>query len=230
MPLLYVIEDDSGIRHLLTIALENCGYTVKGFETAEEALLSMEQTPPDLCLFDIMLPGMDGVEAVRRMRSAPGLMQIPVMMLTAKDTELDKVVGLDSGADDYMTKPFGVMELTARVRSLLRRAQMPASGGKTRLVCEDLVLDPATHTVTVEGRPVELTHKEYSLLQCLMENSNRVMERSELLSTVWGYENLETRTLDIHIQSLRKKLGKAGEGHIKTVRGVGYRFISGGQA
>ena len=108
MPLLYVIEDDSGIRHLLTIALENCGYTVKGFETAEEALLSMEQTPPDLCLFDIMLPGMDGVEAVRRMRSAPGLMQIPVMMLTAKDTELDKVVGLDSGADDYMTKPFGV--------------------------------------------------------------------------------------------------------------------------
>ena len=157
-------------------------------------------------------------------------MQIPVMMLTAKDTELDKVVGLDSGADDYMTKPFGVMELTARVRSLLRRAQMPASGGKTRLVCEDLVLDPATHTVTVEGRPVELTHKEYSLLQCLMENSNRVMERSELLSTVWGYENLETRTLDIHIQSLRKKLGKAGEGHIKTVRGVGYRFLSGGQA
>ncbi len=157
-------------------------------------------------------------------------MQIPVMMLTAKDTELDKVVGLDSGADDYMTKPFGVMELTARVRSLLRRAQMPASGGKTRLVCDDLVLDPATHTVTVEGRPVELTHKEYSLLQCLMENSNRVMERSELLSTVWGYENLETRTLDIHIQSLRKKLGKAGEGHIKTVRGVGYRFLGSGQS
>lgn len=130
MPLLYVIEDDGGIRHLLTIALENCGYTVKSFETAEEALLSMEQTPPDLCLFDIMLPGMDGVEAVRRMRSAPGLMQIPVMMLTAKDTELDKVVGLDSGADDYMTKPFGVMELTARVRSLLRRAQMPGQRGK----------------------------------------------------------------------------------------------------
>ena len=218
-----VVEDERQLCDDIAEDLELERYTVErcydGLEAWEQILVESY----DLVILDLNLPGMDGLDILRSVRREKP--ELRVLILSARSSLANRVEGLDLGADDYLTKPFELEELEARVRSLLRRAQMPASGGKTRLVCEDLVLDPATHTVTVEGRPVELTHKEYSLLQCLMENSNRVMERSELLSTVWGYENLETRTLDIHIQSLRKKLGKAGEGHIKTVRGVGYRFV-----
>ena len=210
MQKIFVIEDDENIRNLVKIAMEGYGYQVAAFETAEEALEELEKEKPDLAVFDLMLPGMDGLAAIRLIRERPdNLKNIPIIVLTAKDKEYDKVVGLDGGADDYMTKPFGVLELAARIRSL---------GG--------LTVNTDAREVSMNGAPVVLTYKEYELLMYLVDNRSRVVERDELLNKLWDYSaDIETRTLDIHIRTLRQKLGEEGSKYIKTVRSVGYRFV-----
>ena len=227
--LIYVVEDDESIRVLLDAALTSAGYAVRGFAQAESALKAMPQDRPALVIFDIMLEGMDGITALRLMRLNPELRGAKVMMLTARDTEDDKVTGLDAGADDYVTKPFGVLELCARVRALLRRAgeedDLPA-----RWRCGALDVDLRAREVTLAGAPVELTYKEFELLRILIAGAGRALTREELLQKVWGYDFIgETRTLDMHIGTLRQKLGDdpAAPRWIKTVRGVGYRFIGG---
>ena len=224
MDKIYIIEDDENIRNLLKIALEGFGYEAEGFETAEEGLERIKEEAPSLAIFDWMLPGMDGVTAIRQIRQTDGLQELPIMLLTAKEKELDKVVGLDCGADDYMVKPFGVLELSARIRSLLRRAKREEK--KDILKFEDIEINKKTREVTSEGHLCELTLKEFELLVYLMENQSRVVTRDQLLNQVWGYEyDGETRTLDMHIRTLRQKLGKKGSYCIKTVRGVGYRLV-----
>ncbi len=223
MERIYVIEDDENIRELLKIALEGFGYKIKAYEAAEPALLDMKEEEPDLAIFDLMLPGMDGLTAIRMLRQDIQLKNVPVICLTAKDKELDKVMGLDVGADDYITKPFGVLELAARIRSLLRRAKNEDVGDI--IAVDSLKINPQTREVTNQGVPVELTYKEYELLLYLIEHDVRVVSRDELLNQIWGYEyDGESRTLDIHIRTLRQKLGSVGTEHIKTVRSVGYRF------
>ena len=224
MERIYIIEDDENIRNLLKIALEGFGYLAESFETAEEGLARMKESPPDLAIFDWMLPGMDGVTAIKEVRRTASLKGIPVMVLTAREKELDKVVGLDCGADDYMVKPFGVLELSARIRSLLRRAKRSAK--EERLEFEGVSVNRSTREVSSQGRAVELTLKEYELLVYLLENRTRVVTRDELLNRVWGYSyDGETRTLDMHIRTLRQKLGGEGGACIRTVRGVGYRLV-----
>lgn len=224
MERIYVIEDDENIRNLVAIALEGFGYPVASFETAEEALRQMKAEKPCLAVFDLMLPGMDGLTAIRKIRRDEALKDIAILVLTAKDREFDKVSGLDGGADDYMTKPFSVLELAARVRSLLRRSQ--GSKKEEELKQYGLVLDKKTREVAMNGTSIELTLKEFELLAYLMENSRRVASREELLDHVWGYDYCgETRTLDMHVKTLRQKLGVEGGSLIKTVRGVGYRFV-----
>ena len=224
MDRIYIIEDDENIRNLLKIALEGFGYEAEGFETAEEGLAWIEEAAPSLAIFDWMLPGMDGVTAIRKIRQTDGLRELPIMLLTAKEKELDKVVGLDCGADDYMVKPFGVLELSARIRSLLRRVKREEK--KDVLSYEGIVVNKKTREVTSEGHLCELTLKEFELLVYLLENQSRVVTRDELLNQVWGYEyDGETRTLDMHIRTLRQKLGEKGSSCIKTIRGVGYRLV-----
>ena len=227
MQKIFVIEDDENIRNLVKIALEGYGYQVSSYETAEEALEELEKERPDLAVFDLMLPGMDGLAAIRLIREREDdLKNIPVIVLTAKDKEYDKVVGLDGGADDYMTKPFGVLELAARIRSLLRRVterQSVKAEGSVSL--GGLTVNTDAREVSMNGSPVVLTYKEYELLMYLVDNRSRVVERDELLNRLWGYSaDIETRTLDIHIRTLRQKLGEEGSRYIRTVRSVGYRF------
>lgn len=225
MERIYVIEDDDNIRDLIKIALEGFGYEVCAFETAEEALKDIEDDKPDLAVFDLMLPGMDGLSAIRLIRKRDSLKDIPIIILTAKDREFDKVAGLDGGADDYMTKPFGVMELAARIRSLLRRSTR-GRGSEEELKLYCLSLNKKTREVFCREHKIELTLKEFELLQYLMDNHNKVVTRDELLNHIWGYDyDGETRTLDMHIRTLRQKLGEEGGSCIKTVRGVGYRFV-----
>jgi two-component system alkaline phosphatase synthesis response regulator PhoP len=224
MEKIYIIEDDENIRNLLKIALEGFGYEAEGFETAEEGLERIRQERPSLAIFDWMLPGMDGVTAIRQIRQTEGINSLPIMLLTAKEKELDKVVGLDCGADDYMVKPFGVLELSARIRSLLRRVKREED--KDVLSYQGISVNKKTREVTSSGRLCELTLKEFELLVYLLENQARVVTRDELLNQIWGYEyDGETRTLDMHIRTLRQKLGENGGGCIKTVRGVGYRLV-----
>lgn len=223
MKTIYIIEDDENIRNLLSVALKSFGYGTEAFETAEEALARMEEAPPDMAIFDWMLPGMDGIDAVKLIRSSDRLKEMPVMMLTAKEKELDKVEGLDGGADDYMVKPFGILELSARIRSLLRRTEKEPKEDNF-LKAGTVRADRQTREVWVSGQPVELTRKEYELLMLLMENQSRILPRDELLNRIWGYNyEGESRTLDMHIRTLRQKLGRYG-GSIETVRGVGYRL------
>jgi len=227
MEKIYVIEDDENIRELVKVALEGYGYEVQAFGRAEDALQAMGTDRPDLAIFDLMLPGMDGLSAIRQLRREKEFGRMPMMVLTAKDKEYDKVTGLDGGADDYMTKPFGVMELAARVRSLLRRAAGEAAEkGTGRERYGKLEIDKAAREVYMEGQGTELTFKEYELLVYLVKNRMRVVPREELLERLWDYNaEVETRTLDIHIRTLRQKLGKEGGGYIRTVRSVGYRFV-----
>lgn len=225
MEKIYVIEDDDNIRDLIKIALEGFGYEISAFETAEEALKNIEADRPALAVFDLMLPGMDGMEAIRIIRKNETLKDMPVLILTARDREFDKVAGLDGGADDYMTKPFGVMELAARIRSLLRRSRR-GKAAEELLEQYGVKLNKKTREVSFEDSKIELTLKEFELLQYLMENQNQVVSRDELLNRIWGYDyDGETRTLDMHIRTLRQKLGESGGSCIKTIRGVGYRFI-----
>ena len=224
MELIYVIEDDDNIRDLIKIALEGFGYQVKAFETAEDALQKIGADKPDLGVFDLMLPGMDGLAAIRIIRRNPDIRDMPIIVLTAKDKELDKVIGLDGGADDYMTKPFGVLELAARIRLQLRK-RAPKEAAKDVLAAGQLKMSPKTREAWFRERLLELTYKEYELLLYLLENQARVVSREELLNNIWGYEyDGESRTLDMHIRTLRQKLGEEGGDYIKTIRGVGYRF------
>ena len=225
MERIYVVEDDDNIRDLIRIALEGFGYVVSAFEMAEDALKNIEADQPDLAVFDLMLPGMDGLSAIKKIRKNDSLADMPIIILTAKDREFDKVAGLDGGADDYMTKPFGVMELAARIRSLLRRRARNQADEEI-LEKYGISLNKKTREVTSLGKKVELTLKEYELLLYLMENHSRVATRDELLNHIWGYDyDGETRTLDMHIRTLRQKLGEEGAFCIRTVRGVGYRFV-----
>ncbi|MCD7733894.1 MAG: response regulator transcription factor [Clostridiales bacterium] len=226
---IFVVEDDESIRRLLEFALTSQGYEVSGFPNALEALENMKEEPPALVLMDIMMEGLSGLEAVRLMRAAPRLRQVAVILLTARGMEEDKINGLDAGADDYITKPFSVMELCARVRALLRRAGGNRGRRQGDLVFDGIELSPSRHEVCVDGQTVELTLKEFALLQYLMERPDQSVSRQELLDGVWGTDALgESRTLDIHVGTLRQKLGDdAGNSRfIKTVRGVGYRFIA----
>lgn len=226
MDRIYVIEDDESIRELLKVALEGFGYQIKAYESAEPALLDMKEEEPDLAIFDRMLPGMDGLSAIRLIRQDAQLKNTPVICLTAKDKELDKVAGLDVGADDYITKPFGVLELAARIRSLLRRSVKDDKEAADIITIKNITINTKTREVRNEGALIELTFKEYELLLYLMEHDSRVVNRDELLNQIWGYDyDGETRTLDSHIRTLRQKLGNVGTDCIRTVRSVGYRFV-----
>ena len=229
MQTIYVIEDDENIRNLVKIALEGYGYQVITFESAEPAVENVENAMPSLAVFDLMLPGMSGLDAIKLIRQKDKVSKLPIIILTAKDKEYDKVTGLDGGADDYMTKPFGVLELAARVRSLLRRVEeKPEKQSSSTVSYGELQINHAAREVYMKGQLLNLTYKEYELLNYLVENQNRVVEREELLNELWDYTaEVETRTLDIHIKTLRKKLGEEGSSYIKTVRSVGYRFVAG---
>lgn len=217
---IFVIEDDENIQEIVKLSLESNGYQVILFDNAIDAIAAIHDDTPDLAIFDIMLPQMDGITAVKKIRMTNSYM--PILILSAKDSEIDKIHGLDSGSDDYMTKPFGVLELCARVRTLLRRAKPKSKLIKT----PTLIIDKSTHIVKQNNHVIDLTHKEYQLLLYLIENKERVVERDELLNNIWGYDFIgESRALDVHIRSLRKKFDDDGERYIKTIRSVGYRFI-----
>lgn len=219
---IYIVEDDKNIREIEMFALKNSGYAVEGFENAKSFFSRTVEKVPDLVLLDIMLPDMDGLEIVKKLRSRPDTVRVPIILVTAKTTELDKVKGLDIGADDYLTKPFGVMELISRVKALLRRSR--ALQDDKQLVLGDITLDSERREVHVGGELCELTFKEFELLKLLMVNAGIVLHRDTIMSDVWGtdYEG-ESRTLDMHIKTLRQKLGEAGN-MIKTVRNVGYKM------
>lgn len=220
--MIYLVEDDASIRELVIYALNNSGFEAQGFDAPSAFWRAMAQQVPSMILLDIMLPEEDGLQILKKLRQNPATRRTPVIMLTAKGSEYDKVIGLEAGADDYIPKPFGMMELIARVRALLRRTASQDAAPK--LTCGTIALDPVRHLVTVEGKPVELTRKEFDLLQLLMSHPMQVFTRDRLLSQVWGYEfDGESRTVDVHIRSLRQKLGAAA-GCIETVRGVGYRM------
>ncbi len=221
MPIIYVVEDDKNIREIESFSLKNVGYEVEDFEYAGDFYQRLAEKKPDLILLDVMLPDEDGLDIVKKLRSSTDTKQIPIIMVTAKTSELDKVKGLDIGADDYMTKPFGVMELISRVKALLRRSNTKGNDEKA-LKLGEVVLDTKKHAVTVSEIPCELTFKEYELLKLLMTNAGMVTTREVILERVWGTDfEGESRTLDMHIKTLRQKLKDAG-GMIKTVRNVGY--------
>ena len=221
--MIYCVEDDSSIRELVLYALQNSGFEAKGFADASELYPELLHNPPELVLLDIMLPGEDGIAILKKMKQNAQTRKVPVIMLTAKGSEYDRVLGLDLGADDYITKPFGVIEMISRVKAVLRRCAPEGAVSRT-LTLGEITLDPERHRVGAAGREVALTFKEFSLLQFLMENSGRVLPRDRILETVWGYDfEGETRTVDMHIKTLRQKLGEAGA-LIETVRGVGYRM------
>lgn len=252
--MIYYVEDDTNIRDLTLYALKQSGFEARGFAGAAEFFAACEEELPELILLDIMLPEVDGMEILRRLRADEATSALPIMMLTAKGTEFDKVCGLDAGADDYLAKPFGMMELVSRVNALLRRANTPSvselaagegadanaadaasrshghgrakASGDEELAVGPIALSSASHTVEVGGCPVSLTLKEFDLLRALMRNEGRVLTRAQLLEDVWGITYVgETRTVDVHIQTLRQKLARACEGTdalITTVRGVGY--------
>lgn len=220
--MIYYVEDDDSIRELVVYTLSQMGMETRGFASAEDFWPAIAGELPDLILLDVMLPGEDGLQILSRLRSTRETAEVPVMMITAKDTEFDKVKGLDLGADDYLAKPFGMAELIARVRARLRRAAPKAR--EDVLTLGGITLDRGAHMVQVNGESVALTPKEYDLLRLLMENRGMALSREQLLERVWdyGYDG-GTRTVDVHIQTLRAKLGECG-GAIETVRGVGYRF------
>ena len=219
MALIYIIEDDESIREIEEFALKNAGHKVLGFEDAKSFYKKLDDIIPDLCLVDIMLPDENGNEIVRRLRKNPDTKRLPVIMVTAKTTELDLVKGIEDGADDYIKKPFSVMELIAKVKAMLRRTEPE----EIKLIeLDGLILNNEKHGVTINGSQVELTFKEYELLQYLLINKGIVLSRDSIMDRIWGmnYEG-ESRTIDMHIKTLRQKLGDYGS-RIRTVRNVGY--------
>ena len=218
------MEDDDSIRELVVYALQTSGFQVMGFENAALFYRQMKVQLPDLILLDIMLPDEDGVSVLKHLRKERDTMLIPVIMMTAKSSEYDKVLGLESGADDYITKPFGVMELISRVKAVIRRSSRTSENTGEAMSIGDLTLDEQKHEVYVKGEPVNLTFKEFELLSYLMKNRDFVLSRDKILNTIWNYEyEGESRTVDVHIGSLRQKLGSCGD-MIKTVRGIGYKI------
>ena len=220
--MIFCVEDDDSIRELMVYALTSSGFKAAGFADGPSFWQAMEQTKPELILLDIMLPGEDGVSILRRLRAAAETESLPVIMATAKGAEYDKVRGLDSGADDYLVKPFGMLEMVSRVKAVLRRS-LPREQAPL-LRCGEIAVDRARHLVTVQNTAVSLTLKEFELLCLFMENPGLVFTRDQLLRSVWGAEFVgESRTVDVHIGTLRTKLGQAGK-CIGTVRGVGYKL------
>lgn len=220
--MIYCVEDDNSIRDLMIYALNSAGFKAKGFLDGAELFAALKVNTPRLIILDIMLPGMDGIEILKRLRGNSETAEIPVIMATAKGTEFDKVTGLDHGADDYLAKPFGMMEMISRVKAVLRRTAPKAESKLLKIGELEMNLD--AHTVTAVGKPVELTLKEFELLRLFMEKMGQVFSRERLLQSVWGSDFVgETRTVDVHIGTLRTKLGECG-GYIETVRGVGYRM------
>jgi len=218
---IFVVEDDENIREIVIYALRSAGFEASGYETGEELLAAIDAGLPSLIILDIMLQDDDGLTILKKLRNIPITRKLPVIMLTAKNSEYDKVKGLDMGADDYISKPFGVMELIARVNAVLRRGGMEK---RERLEISGLSLDYARREVHASGEPVKLTYKEYELLYFLMLNAGLALSRDKIIETVWGYDfGGESRTVDMHIKTLRQKLGAAGK-LIKTVRNVGYKL------
>ncbi|MCI6060462.1 MAG: response regulator transcription factor [Dorea sp.] len=222
--MIFCVEDDSNIRELVVYTLESTGFKARGYEDGSSFLKALALETPELILLDIMLPGEDGMELLKKLKASPKTRDIPVIMVTAKGAEYDKVKGLDSGADDYVTKPFGMMELVSRIKAVLRRSSSLSARNEDTIVLGDIEINTKKHEVTAGGEVVNLTLKEYELLKRLMKNSNIVLTRDQLLEDIWGYDfDGETRTVDVHVRTLRQKLGKSGE-RIETVRGVGYRM------
>ena len=222
--MIYCVEDDAAIRDIEVYALRSTGFEAEGLENGEQLFAAIKKRVPELIILDVMLPGEDGLEILRRIRFSAVTRSVPVIMATARGEEYDKITGLDSGADDYLVKPFGMMEMVSRVRAVLRRAGGGESERERQLVLGSLTLDPSSHTVSVNGESVALTLKEFELLRTMMAKPGVVFTRDRLLSEVWGTDyDGETRTVDVHIRTLRQKLGEAGS-MIGTVRGVGYRM------
>lgn len=219
--MIWCVDDDSTIREIEVYTLEQTGFEARGFGDGISMLEALKSEKPELIILDIMMPEMDGLEVLMKLRSKDEYKNIPVIMATAKGTEMDKIGGLNSGADDYLVKPFGVMEMVARVKAVLRRTTKITTSAD--ITVGNITLKEKEHMVLVEGKKTELTHKEFEMLKLLMQNPGMVFSRDKLMSEVWGTDYIgETRTVDMHIKTLRQKLGNAG-GQIKTVIGVGYR-------
>ena len=222
--MIYILEDDASIRKLVVYTLNSQGMEAEGFERPSQFWSALEEKKPDLVLLDIMLPEEDGLQVLKRLRADPAMRKLPVLMLTAKSTEYDKVLGLDQGADDYITKPFGMMELMARIRTALRHAGSSGEEDGATYQVGELYVDPGRHIVRDGDRAVTLTLKEFQLLCLLLERRGTVFTRDQLLNTIWGYEfDGASRTVDVHIRTLRQKLGHSGN-CIETVRGIGYKI------
>ena len=220
--MIYCVEDDANIRELVAYTLQTMGFEAKEIEDGKALKKALAVELPELILLDIMLPGEDGLTLLKQLKADTLTRNIPVIMVTAKEAEFDKVRGLESGADDYITKPFGMMEFVARVKAVLRRCSRQEEDKE--LKCGELILSVGKHQVCWKGQKIDLTRKEFELLQYLMENKGLVMTRNQILCHVWGYDfDGETRTVDVHVRTLRQKLGDAGN-QIETVRGVGYRI------
>ena len=219
--MIYCVEDESGIRNMMVYTLESAGLKAKGLEDGAALYAALKEEIPSLIILDIMLPDEDGISILKKLRVQSSTQRVTVIMATAKGSEYDKVIGLDSGADDYLVKPFGMMEMVSRVRAVMRRSaqeEVPA------IQLGQLYLNPSAHVVMVDGEPVELTYKEFEMLYMLMSNPGRVFTRQQFLTCIWDQDyDGETRTVDVHIRNLRQKLGPCGN-YINTVRGVGYRM------
>ena len=222
MALIYIVEDDTNIREIESFALKNSGYQTQDFGNAKEFYRAVKEKKPDLALLDIMLPDEDGMEILQKLRKNPETKRLPIIMVTAKATELDRVKGLDLGADDYIIKPFGVMELISRVKALLRRSMGEIH--EKILKVDEILMDDERHQVYVSDKPCELTFKEYELLRLFMQNRGIVLSRDVIMDRIWDMNcDVESRTLDVHLKTLRAKLGDSAH-HIKTIRNVGYRM------
>ena len=219
--MIYLVEDDESIRELVIYTLKSQGFEAKGFERPSLFWKELEKEHPSLLLLDVMLPEEDGISILKKLRVRPDTRKLPIIMLTARGSEYDTVIGLDSGADDYIPKPFRMMELISRIRALLRRSE---DHGAEEYQAGNLYVCPARHVVTVDNKKINLTLKEYEMLCLLLKNSGTVLSRTQLLNQIWGYEfDGESRTVDVHIRTLRQKLGSAGD-LVETVRGVGYKI------
>ena len=222
--MIYLVEDDNSIRELVAYTFNTAGLEAEGFDRPSLFCEALEKRKPDLVLLDIMLPEEDGIQILQKLRQRKDTKKLPVIMLTAKCSEYDKVMGLESGADDYVSKPFGMMELLARVKALLRRTEDLRPAQESRYVIGDLTVNRKRHEVFVKGEAVTLTKKEFDMLCYLLENKGMVLTRDQLLNQIWGYDfDGENRTVDVHIRTLRQKLGDCGT-YIETIRGIGYKI------